>query len=65
MSDKIYPTQKMVCPHCQEEQEENASSYVIPGRIGNESRVDSQCEHCDEEFSAELLKDGWIEVQEL
>lgn len=60
----LYKGEKMVCPACESELEDNIESYVIPGLQGANSIVEEICPECDACFSVEYLGDEEYDVVE-
>lgn len=56
--------EKVLCPHCFDEQEYTAEDYVIPGRVGPASESEEQCWSCDEYFFVVALGYDEFEVRE-
>ena len=62
---KLKTGDKVVCPHCNEtygEDEGLVEDFVIPRKIGQESRANEQCVYCDEWFSVTRISDNEFEV---
>lgn len=52
----------VVCPVCQNDQEDTAEDHTIPG---NRSKpIKYGCDHCEEEFTVRQLDDGSYKVEE-
>lgn len=56
--------EKILCPHCFEEQEYLVEEYPLPGRVGPASESEEQCLSCDEFFFVVALGDNEFEVRE-
>ncbi len=61
---KQNPNENLKCPHCHAEQDGIAGDFVIPGKLGKDSRAEDRCVECDKKFSCETLPCGSIEVTE-
>lgn len=57
------PKDVISCPHCNEELEDTADWYVVPGRVGSASASDEQCGYCDGWMAMHTLPNGNILVQ--
>jgi hypothetical protein len=62
---KQNPNSALQCPHCHAEQDGLAGDFVIPNKLGKESRATDLCIECDERFKCETLPDGSIQVQKV
>jgi hypothetical protein len=56
---------KLICPHCQQEQEDEVEAYCVPSRVGPTSRAVDQCYVCDKSFAVEKNADGTYTVSKV
>lgn len=62
---KLKAGDQVTCPHCHETyptSEGTVEDFVIPRKLGAESRANEECVYCDEWFSVARIADNEFEI---